>query len=101
MTSTAGSVLVVDGKELPLDEDGYLLNLSDWSRDVAETMAGIDDVELSPAHWDVIELLRDYYDNYEIAPAIRILTKAVGKKLGKDKANSRYLSQSVCHSQSL
>ena len=58
---------------------------------MAITMAANDGVELSENHWDVIQLLQEYYENYEIAPAIRILTKAVGKKLGKDKANSRYL----------
>ena len=32
-----------------------------------------------------------YYEEYQVAPAVRVLTKAVGKKLGKDKGNSMYL----------
>ncbi len=91
MAPTSDAVLVVENLTLATDEEGYLVNRQDWSRQVAETMAAADGVELSPSHWEVIQLLQEYYDNYEIAPAIRILTKAVGKKLGKDKANSRYL----------
>jgi len=91
MTSAPGAVLNVNGQLLSTDEEGYLLNRSDWTIEVATEMATADGVELTDNHWEVIHLLRDYYDNYEIAPAIRILTKAVGKKLGKDKANSRYL----------
>ena len=91
MTSTADNVLVVGGVSLATDEEGYLIHRSDWSRDAAVAMAALDQVELTDSHWEVIQLLQEYFDNYEIAPAIRILTKAVGKKLGKDKANSRYL----------
>ncbi len=93
MTSAAEHFLLVDEVSLATDEEGYLLRRTDWSRDVAVTMAALDQVELTDSHWEVIQLLQEYYDNYEIAPAIRILTKAVGKKLGKDKANSRYLYQ--------
>ena len=91
MPSPAVSEVIVDNLPVATDEDGYLANRSDWSPRVAETMAELDEVTLTDNHWEVIHLLQEYYDNYEIAPAIRILTKAVGKKLGKDKANSRYL----------
>jgi len=29
------TTLNVNGKEVPVDEEGYLLNLSDWDEDVA------------------------------------------------------------------
>ncbi len=83
----------VNGKSLETDEEGYLENLNDWEPDVASVMASMDDCELSDNHWEVINFLREYYNEYEIAPAVRILTKAIGKKLGKDKGNSKYLYQ--------
>lgn len=73
------------------DEEGYLVNLDDWSVEVAEAMAAADGCPLEDAHWEVINFLREYYDEYEIAPAVRVLTKAIGRRLGKDKGNSRYL----------
>jgi tRNA 2-thiouridine synthesizing protein E len=81
----------VQGQTYETDEEGYLVNRSDWSEDVAKEMARQDNCELSDAHWEVINFLREYYDEYQIAPAVRVLTKAIGKKLGPDKGNSKYL----------
>ena len=83
--------LEYDGRVLETDEEGYLQNLSDWSREVANEMAVQDGIELTDNHWEVINFLREYYDEYKIAPAIRILTKAMSKKLGREKGNTRYL----------
>ena len=81
----------VNGKTYETDEEGYLANLSDWNADVADHMATTDDCDLSEYHWEVINFLRDYYEEYQIAPAVWVLTKAIGKRLGKDKGNSKYL----------
>jgi len=81
----------VEGKTIETDEEGYLANLNDWIPAVAEAMAKEDGTELTDAHWEVINFLREYYDEYQIAPAVRVLTKAIGKKLGKEKGNSKYL----------
>ena len=83
----------VDGKMLDTDEEGYLAILSDWSPEVAAFMAQQDECDLTDNHWEVINFLREYYEEYQIAPAVRVLTKAIGKRLGKDKGNSRYLYQ--------
>lgn len=81
----------VNGKTLQTDEEGYLADLSDWEPGVAEIMAKVDGCDLTEYHWEVINFLREYYEEYQIAPAVRVLTKAIGKKLGKDKGNSKYL----------
>lgn len=81
----------VNGKSLEIDEEGYLVNLNDWEPEVANAMAAAEELELSNDHWEIINFLREYYEEYQIAPAVRILTKAAGKKLGKDKGNSKYL----------
>lgn len=81
----------VNGKMLETDEEGYLSNLNDWEPACAEVMAAAENVQLTPDHWEIINFLREYYEEYQIAPAVRVLTKAVGKKLGPDKGNSKYL----------
>ena len=81
----------VAGKTLETDEEGYLTNLSDWSEEVANAIAKAENVEMSSNHWEVVNFLREYYNEYQIAPAVRVLTKAIGKKLGPDKGNSKYL----------
>ena len=85
------ATISVEGKDLEVDEEGYLVNLSDWFPEVASAMAEIDEVEMGDDHWDIINFLREYYEEYQIAPAVRVLTKAVAKKLGKEKGNSKYL----------
>ena len=81
----------VNGQTFETDEEGYLANRADWSQDLANAMARQDNCELSEAHWEVINFLREYYEEFQIAPAVRVLTKAIGKKLGPDKGNSKYL----------
>lgn len=81
----------VNGKSYETDEEGYLVNLADWNEDVANHIATAENVEMSPNHWEVVNFLRQYYDEYQIAPAVRVLTKAIGKQLGADKGNSQYL----------
>jgi tRNA 2-thiouridine synthesizing protein E len=83
--------ITVGGKSLETDEEGYLVNLSDWSEDVANEIAKAESVEMTQNHWEVVNFLREYYNEYQIAPAVRVLTKAIGKKLGPDKGNSKYL----------
>ena len=81
----------VAGKSIEVDEEGYLTNINDWDRDVAEELAKGENLEMTDSHWEVIDFLREYYSEYQIAPAVRVLTKAIGKKLGKEKGNSKYL----------
>ena len=81
------------GKNIPTDKNGYLLNLADWTPDVAAQLAIAEKVCLSKAHWDVITVLREFYQEYEVSPAMRILVKQVGIALGGDKGKSIYLMQ--------
>jgi len=81
----------VAGKSIEVDEEGYLVNLSDWDEQVAEHLAKEEKIEMTQNHWEVVNFLREYYSEYQIAPAIRVLTKAIAKKLGPDKGNNKYL----------
>ncbi|MDH5637770.1 MAG: TusE/DsrC/DsvC family sulfur relay protein [Nitrospinota bacterium] len=81
----------LNGVTYETDEDGYLVNVDQWNKDVAAVLAKDEGVEMSENHWEVVDFLREYYEEYKIAPMIRILTKAIGKKLGKEKGNTKYL----------
>ena len=81
----------INGKSYETDEEGYLVDLNEWNEDVAKILAEQENVNMTDQHWEVINFLREYYEEYQIAPAVRVLTKAIGKKLGADKGNSEYL----------
>jgi TusE/DsrC/DsvC family sulfur relay protein len=68
-----------------------LLNLAEWTPEAAVYLAEEEKVPLSDNHWEVINFLREYYNEYQIAPAVRVLTKAIGKQFGEEKGNSKYL----------
>lgn len=75
------------------DKDGYLLHFTDWNTAIAEVIAQQESIELTPAHWDVINALRTFYTRFEQSPAMRPLVKYIGQTLGADKGNSIYLLQ--------
>ena len=85
------SLQLPTGESMAIDEKGYLLDWTAWSRLVAETMAGADGVDLSGDHWVVIAIFREYFEKYEIEPPMRALVRLVCARLGEEKGNSRYL----------
>jgi len=81
----------LNGTTFEADEEGYLTDISAWNRELAVLIAADEKIEMSDDAWEVVNFLREYYEEYQIAPAVRVLTKAVKKKLGPEKGNSKYL----------
>jgi TusE/DsrC/DsvC family sulfur relay protein len=79
------------GERVAVDEKGYLLDWLSWSPAVASTMAAADGVELTEDHWQVLQLFREYFEQYEVEPPMRALVRRVRERLGETKGNSRYL----------
>mgnify|MGYP003961448409 CR=1 FL=1 len=80
-----------EGKTIEHDEEGYIVDIGNWTEDLAGIIAKEESIDMSDEHWEVVNFLRDYYSEYQIAPAVRVLVKAIGKKLGPDKGNNKYL----------
>jgi tRNA 2-thiouridine synthesizing protein E len=81
----------VNGKPFESDEEGYLIDLASWNEELAGLIAKDEEIEMTDEHWEVVKFLREYYNEYQIAPAVRVLVKAVKKKLGADKGSNKYL----------
>ncbi|MBI5163124.1 MAG: TusE/DsrC/DsvC family sulfur relay protein [Magnetospirillum sp.] len=81
----------VNGKTAEADEEGFLVNINEWDEEFAVLIAKDEGINMTPEHWEVVNFLREYYAEYQIAPAVRVLTKAVAKKMGPDKGNNKYL----------
>ncbi len=90
-TAMTARCLLVEDREIALDPEGYLVNLSDWTPAVAEALASEEGRVLTLEHWEVIDVLRDFYTRFEMAPAMRPLVKAVGQALGPEKGKSLHL----------
>lgn len=81
----------INGTVIETDDAGYITDVTAWTPELAVIIARTENIELSDDAWEVVSFLRNYYDDYQIAPAARVLTKAIRKKLGEDKGNSKYL----------
>lgn len=81
----------VNGAEIEHDEEGYITDVSQWNRDLAQIIADAEGLDMTDEHWAVVDFLREYYTEYQIAPAVRVLVKAVKKKFGAEKGSNKYL----------
>lgn len=85
--------IVDNGKALKTNNDGHLKNINDWNKNVCIAFADAENIILNAEHWEIIHFLRDFYQEYRITPSVRVLTKVIGEKLGKEKGNTKYLYQ--------
>ena len=85
------NMLKINDIEIETDKEGYLINHLDWSEHIAQILAEQESIVLSASHWEVINFVRNFYEDYNTSPAMRMLVKAMGKALGSDKGNSIYL----------
>jgi len=58
---------------------------------MATLMAEKDGMTLTQEHWELINFLREYFMKFQIAPMIKILVKEIGKVMGPEKGNTKYL----------
>ncbi|MCS3512822.1 TusE/DsrC/DsvC family sulfur relay protein [Pseudomonas grimontii] len=86
------NTLTVGARTLDLDKDGYLVDLNEWSPEVANALAAAEGLELTPEHWQILELLRQFYAEFQLSPATRPLIKYTALKLGPQKGNSLHLN---------
>ncbi|MCL7463343.1 TusE/DsrC/DsvC family sulfur relay protein [Pseudomonas sp. NW5] len=87
------SALEVDGRHIALDAEGYLRDLQDWTPAVACALAAREALELTPEHWEILELLRRFHAEFQLSPATRPLIRYVAQQLGPDKGNSLHLNR--------
>lgn len=76
---------------LNVDKEGYLRHLDDWSEAAAGELANAEGLTLSAEHWDLINLIRAFYEKFEVSPAMRVLVKQVRQQFGEEQGNSIYL----------
>ncbi len=73
------------------DPEGFLLHLGDWDKSIADCLAHQESISLSSDHWEVIDYVRRFYEEFQTSPAIRPLVNYLKQCLGPEKGNSIYL----------
>ena len=80
-----------DGQDYATDVQGFLKKRLSWSAELGTHMASIDGVTLTDEHWEVINYFREYYEDYNIPPPMRMVIRVFKKAFGEENANSRYM----------
>jgi len=67
-----------------VDDDGFVIDPDCWNEEVAMALASTEGLtDLSDDHWKVVNYLRSYYNEFGIAPMVRMLCQETGFSLGK------------------
>lgn len=81
----------LDIEQLDRDSDGHLSDRQQWNESIAEALAAEDGLELTEQHWVVLRFVQQYFDEFNLAPTMRVLVRAMRQRLGEDWSTSRPL----------
>ena len=72
--------LEVNGKKIALNQEGFLQNPDEWDDDVARALAKAEEAieDLSEDHWTVVNYIREYFLEKNMAPMVRKVCKNSG-----------------------
>lgn len=65
----------IAGKMIKVNDEGYLTDFSQWTREVGEAIAAENNIVMSPRHWEVITYLQNEHKN-NVALSIRKIGKS-------------------------
>ncbi len=72
----------IDGRFFEVDGDGFLQHPEVWNQEVAQLLARHDGTgPLSEKHWAVINFIRQYWLENNMAPMIRKVCQTTGLRL--------------------
>jgi tRNA 2-thiouridine synthesizing protein E len=86
------STINVEGKTIPLDKEGYLMQPEQWNEDIAQILADREGIVLTDDHWEVIRWVRQFWETFGKSPSIRPLVNYLKQTMGPDKGNSIFLA---------
>lgn len=70
--------LDINGRNVSVDEKGFLVNYEDWDEKVARAIAKKEGLsELAPDMIEALQFMRDYYSRFKFFPIIRAVCKNV------------------------
>ena len=69
----------IAGAEIELNEEGFLVDPSQWNEDIAVELARREGIDpLTERHWQVIRFMRSEYEAKGTGPTVRVLGKTSG-----------------------
>jgi tRNA 2-thiouridine synthesizing protein E len=73
------TVDTIAGTAVELNQEGFLIDPTQWNDDVAVELAGREGIDpLTERHWQVIRFMRAEYEAKGTGPTVRVLGKTSG-----------------------
>jgi tRNA 2-thiouridine synthesizing protein E len=66
---------VIAQKEIDINEEGYLTDFSQWSKEIGSELGKEQGIEMTDKHWEVIDFLQDKHHKEE-ALSVRGIKKS-------------------------
>jgi len=66
---------VIAQTEIDVNEEGYLLDFSQWNKEIGTALAAEQGIELTDKHWEVIDYIHEKFKNEE-ALSVRGIKKS-------------------------
>ena len=83
--------LHLNGNDIEIDNEGYLLNTDDWSPELAAVIARGENMELTEERLEIVHFVREHFEQRECIPELRTLLKTLRERHGKEVATRRYV----------
>jgi tRNA 2-thiouridine synthesizing protein E len=70
--------MLVDLTAIAFNEEGFMTKPEQWTKEIAEVIAKQEGIELTEAHWKIIEFCRKTGEQTGKAPTLRTITDGAG-----------------------
>lgn len=72
------SVATIAGRQIQVDDEGFMTDPSEWTEELAHTLAANIGLELTDAHWKAIHFARDDHARMGETPTLRRMASEGG-----------------------
>ena len=84
-------LLWVQGRAVRTDSEGYLIERADWSEAFVRALAAQEELNLTPAHWELVRWLRAYYEEHGVQAQVRAMVRHFSEVWGAQRGSNHAL----------
>jgi tRNA 2-thiouridine synthesizing protein E len=66
------------GREVTIDEEGFMTDPTQWTEELADVLAKQIDITLTDAHWTVLRFLREDFESEGETATLRRISTQIG-----------------------
>lgn len=79
------------GKNIVVDKEGFLMDIDDWSKELADFFAELEGIKLDDDQWWYIDFLRSHYIQNGTYPLIPFIVSNARLHLGPEKGTTKHM----------